>query len=56
MNEFSIVKSEMPKRDSILMAVFDVVFYNVGIVDPLYLFLLLVGATHLEGIGADCEV
>lgn len=46
----------MPKWNNVLVAVFDVVFYGVGVIYSLYLFLLFVGAAYFEGIGADCEV
>ena len=46
----------MPKWNNVFVAVFDVVFYDVGVIYSLYLFLLFVGAAYFEGIGADCEV
>ena len=56
MDKSSIIKPEMPKWNNVFVAVFDVVFYDVGVIYSLYLFLLFVGAAYFEGIGADCEV
>ena len=46
----------MPKRNYIPVSIFNIVFHDIGIAYPLYLFLLLVLSAYLESVLIDCEI
>lgn len=46
----------MPKRDYIPVSVFYIVFHDISVAYPLFLFLLLVLSAYLEGVFADSEI
>ena len=51
-----ISQSELPERDDVAMACFDIVFYNVALGCVLYLLLLFFLTTHLKGLSVYFEI